>query len=387
MRRIRICQIITELRPAGAERVVYELARRLDRRRFDVRVVALRGGAVAERLAEAGVGVDVLGMRCKCDAPRLVGLAGLLRGGRFDVVHTHLFHADLAARAARLVVSLPRLVHTVHVAEARFRPWHFALPRLLVGGADCIICVSRGVRDHHARRSGLPPWRYVVIPNGIDAAAYARDYALRARLREEWNVGEGQVLVAFVGRLDRQKGVDTLLSAAETLAARAPRLRFVIAGDGPQRPLVERYVAGRESGRCVFLGHVADVRGVLSAADVLAMPSRWEGFGLAAVEAMAAGLPVVATRVAGLTEIVEDGRTGVLVAPDDAEAFARAIEELSADTRLRETLGRAGRRRAVEQFDISATVSAHEALYERTAGVGDGRGLGDGGEGERDFTD
>jgi glycosyltransferase involved in cell wall biosynthesis len=369
MGRIRVCQLITELAPAGAERCVYELATRLDKDRFDVRVVALRGGQVADWLARAAVPVTVLGLRGKRDALKLGKLTEVLRSQQFDLVHTHLFHADLAGRPAARLAAVPHIVHTVHVAEGRFRPWQFAYARFLSGYCDRIVCVSQAVRDHHAKRSGLPLWRYVVIPNGIDAEAFSRDEASRRRLRAEWGIDGHEVLLAFVGRLDRQKGIDTLLAAISHLGARGCPMKLVVAGEGPKRPLVENFIERGEGGRfCRMLGFVTDIRGMLSAADALVMPSRWEGFGLAAGEAMAAGLPVIATRVAGLSEIVVDGQTGILVDREDVVGLADAITRLAGDAELRCRLGEAARRRVIEHYSISANIAAHQALYAEVAG-------------------
>jgi len=364
MRPLRVCQLLTELGPAGAERCVYELSRRLDRGRFDTHVVALRGGAVEQWLLRAGVGVTVLGVRGKCDVGKLARLVELLRWRQFDILHTHLFHADLAGRAAAWLAAVPHLVHTVHTAEARFRPWQFAAARLLADRCDRVVAVSASTRDFHARRSGLPISRYTVIPNGVDAAAFARSDDDRRLLRGRWGLAEGQVLCAYVGRLDFEKGVDVLLSAASHLASRGQPIELVVAGDGRRRGLVENFMEHGEGGRrCRYLGFVQDIRGVLSAADLLVMPSRWEGFGLAAAEAMACSLPVVASDVPGLRDVVVHGETGLLVAPADAIALADAIERLSGDAKMRSGMGRAGRKRVVKHYPIQAVIEAHQELY------------------------
>jgi glycosyltransferase involved in cell wall biosynthesis len=368
---IRVCQLITELRPAGAERCVYELARRLDRGLFHMRVAALRGGAVAEALRSAGVETVVLNVRGKWDVAGVWRLARLLRHWRIELLHTHLFHADLAGRLGAAMAGVPHVVHTVHVAERRFRPWQFAWARLAAGRCDRIVAVSRDVAAHHAALSGLPPHRYQVIPNGIDVAAYARDEAARERLRAQWGVSEGRVVIVAVGRLDRQKGLDVLLRAAGLLFAKNPDLRLVIGGEGPQRKELESLVAELRLGACVrLLGFVQDVRAMLSAADIFAMPSRWEGFGLAAVEAMAAGLPVVASRAEGLREVVEEGRTGLLADVEDAEGLAQCIDICAHDPPGRADMGRRGAARAAEFFEISRTVEAHERLYLEVCGRG-----------------
>ncbi|MHC4983831.1 MAG: glycosyltransferase, partial [Planctomycetota bacterium] len=261
MCRLRVCQLITDLGGGGAERVVYELASRLDGRLFEVQVVALRGGQTAELLADAGVKVTVLGVRGKWDLPKLGGLAGLLRSERIELLHTHLFHADLAGRLAASLAAVPHLVHTIHTAEGRFRPWQFAFTRFLSGRCDKLICVSPSARDWHSRRSGLPSWRYKVIPNGIDARAFSRDEQARSRLRAQWGIDKNQFVIVFVGRLHREKGIDMLLSAMSHLSARGTAHNLVIAGDGPERGMVETFIShGEGGGRCRWLGFRRDVR-------------------------------------------------------------------------------------------------------------------------------
>lgn len=365
-RRIRICQMITELGPAGAERCVYELARRLDPARFDVGVLALRGGEVAGWLAREGVPVRVMDLRGRWDVAAMGRIVSLLRRWKPDILHTHLFHADLVGRTAAWLAGVPRLIHTVHVAEARFRPWQFAWARMAAGACDRIVCVSDDVCRHHAARSGLPRSCYEVIPNGIDVEAFAPDLELRRRLRGRWGVPEERCLLAYLGRLDPQKGTDVLVSALSHLGARQEAVDLVIAGDGPLRWMIENYTAVGEGGdRCRHLGFVHDVRGLLSAADVLVLPSRWEGFGLAAAEAMAAGIPVLGTRVPGLRQVVCDGQTGLLVAPEDVPALADAMLRLATNQDLRVRLGEAALERVRRQFDIRRNTALHAALYSR----------------------
>ena len=368
MSKRRVCQMITELRPAGAERCLYELATRLDKDRFDVHVVALRGGAIADWLTEAGIRTDVLGVRGKWDVFKLGHLADVLRREQTTVLHTHLFHADLAGRAGAFLAAVPNIVHTVHCAEARFRPWHFAFARLFADACQRIVCISQSVLACHSRRSGLPMRCYTVIPNGIDVSAYTRDDEARVRLRREWGLADEAPLAAFVGRLVEEKGIETLLAVMSHLASRGQPVHLVVAGDGPLRDAVTNYARHGEGGRyCRVLGHVRDVPSVLSAADMLISTSRREGFGLAVIEAMAASLPVAGTDVIGTHDLVLPGRTGLLVPADDVVALADAVERLAADTDLRRRMGRAGRQRAEQHFLIDATIAAHETLYEQVA--------------------
>ena len=360
--------MITELRPAGAERSLYELATRLDPDRFDVRVVALRGGQVADWLVEAGIRTDVLGVRGRWDVFKLGRLAKLLRRERADILHTHLFHADLAGRAGASLAAVPNLVHTVRTAEGRFRPWHFAFARFFAGRCRRIICVSPSVLAGHSRRSGLPQQYYTLIPNGIDVQAYARDDEARTKLRRQWGVGRDQPVAVFVGRLTEDKGIETLLSVVSHIASRGQGLHLVVAGDGPMRNVVENYAAHGEGGeRCHVLGHVRNVRDVLSAADMFITTSRWEGMPLAVIEAMACSLPIVGTDVAGTRDAVQRDKAGLLVPADDVVALADTVARLAAHADLRESLGQTGRQFASQHFTIDATVAAHETLYDQVA--------------------
>lgn len=364
MTKLRICHLITELKPAGAERMVYELATRTDRDRFDVSVIALRGGSVADQLEKAGIPVDIVGLRCKYDVLRLRRVVKALRKYQPDILHTHLFHADVVGRFGAWYNEIPHLVHTVHVAEGRFRPWQFSFARFLSQGCERMICVSPSVRDFHMRRCGLPERAYQVIYNGIDPEKFSHDPASRSRLRAEWQLGEDAPIVGFVGRLDHQKGVDLLLSAMSHLAARGEGVNFVVAGEGPQQEIVENFARHGEGGSfCKYLGFVEDIRAIYSAVDIVVMPSRWEGFGLVAGEAMAAGLPVVATDAPGLRDVVVHDETGLVVEGTDPFALAESVQMLVDDPQLRETLGKAGRKRVMEEFSIDAMVKNHEDLY------------------------
>lgn len=367
---IRVCQLITELRLSGAERVVYELARRLDRSHFEVCVAALRGGQVAQMLQEAGVPVYVLDVRGRWDIGKFALLRRILKERRVDLLHTHLFHADLVGRPAAMLAGVPHLVHTVHVAEQRFRPWQYAYARLMDYRCDRIVCVSDSVRDHHSRHSRLPLSTYTVIPNGVDTTAFSPPVAgeQREQTRRRWGVTLDQTAVLFVGRLDRQKGLDVLLAAMARLGAAADtsaRFRFILAGDGPQRPIVEKYLASQYGSNCRYLGFVSDIRQTLQAADIFVLPSRWEGWPLALAEAMAAGLPCIGADAPGIRDIIQQGQTGLLAPAEDPAALEEAIVRLANDADLRLRLAAAGQARIRGDFSLERNVATHEELYRR----------------------
>lgn len=367
---MRVLQLITELRPAGAERIVYWLAAGLPRERFqpEVACISRRRGQVGQWLAAAGVPVHYLDAAHKADARALPRLRAVLAAGRFDVLHTHLFHANLLGRLAARRGAVRALVSHAHVVERRLRPWRRWLDRWTARRTDCQVCVSEAVR-RHLEHGGFPAEKLVVIRNGIDLAPFARPPSEEEarRLRAELGLAPEDRALLFAGRLNRQKDPLTLLAAMPAILARAPAAALLVAGDGPLRARAERLAARLGLGaRARFLGWRPDVPALLAISELLVMPSAWEGFGLAAAEALAAGVPVVAGDVDSLPEVV--GGCGALVPPGDAAALALAVAGLlAAPERLRE-LGRAGRERARAEFARERMVAEVAALYERLAG-------------------
>lgn len=366
---IPILLAITELDPGGAERALVALATGLDPERWRVRVVSLGDrGAMAEPLDRAGVPTLALGCRSAREFPRAAReLAAILRDDPPRIAQGFLFHANIVARvAARLAFReaperRPIVLAGVRVAEPR--PWHNRLDRLTRAWCDGWVCVSEGVRRHVARALALPldDPRLHVIPNSVDPARFD---VPPANLRQELGCPPDgpEFVVAFVGRLAPQKGWPELLDAWKS----TPRvMRLAIVGDGPDRDDLARRVADDPDlrARVRWLGRRDDVPALLRAADALVLPSRWEGMPNVALEAMAAGLPVVATEVEGIPELVVPGETGWIVPPRDPRALAEALRELESDRRRAERLGAAGRARVERRFSPAAMVAAYERLW------------------------
>ncbi len=219
-----------------------------------------------------------------------------------------------------------------------------------------------------------------IVWKGIDPEIYKK--AAPAPLRSELGIGNNSVLVGFVGRLDEQKGIPDLLEAMRLAASASPEISFVLAGDGPLRPRVATYVERYGLSETVhLLGFREDIPSLLKAFDFLVMPSLWEGFGYAALEAMAAGKAVIATNTSSLPELVEDGVTGLLVPPHSPEELSVAIGSLAADRNRQSEFGAAGHERAVRMFTLARMVDETEefladvvegnvARYEQPVAIG-----------------
>jgi len=277
-------------------------------------------------------------------------VARAVRRARPDIVHTHLVHADVyGAPAAR------RLVSTKHNDDPfRAGPFRF-VERALARRASRIIAITESLARFQVERVGIPERKLVTIHYGLDA------------LPQPWGVnppdglrGNVRVLLA-VCRLDAQKGVDVAIRALPAVLERHPDARLVVLGEGAERRRLEQLA--EELGVPVHLaGRVPDVAAWLRRAAVLVHPVRWEGFGLAVLEGMLAGLPVVASRVSSLPELVADGETGMLVPPEDPHALASALVRVLDDPG---GLGAAGRRRAQERFSVARMADATLDVYEQ----------------------
>lgn len=362
--RLCVLTMIDGLMTAGAETVATRIALALDRDRFESIICSTRPSAAQHVEAARAQGIEVLelGRRSKVDVWRWRPLVRLLRSGRVDVVHAHKFGSNLWAALLKPRTRLPVLLAHEH-------SWSYEgtlrriVDRELIGRrADAIVAVSPTDRMRMIELERIPAEKVVFIPNGIPDLPRGDDQ----RVRHELGLAASDWVVGTVCGLRPEKGLETALRALSRLAPERPQLRFVVVGDGPQRPRLER-LADEFGVRALFLGHRRneEMPDLLAAMDVLVCSSRFEGMPLAVLEWMAAGKAIVASRVGGIPAIVEHGRDAVLVPPRDHAAFADEIARLLDDPGERQRLGEAARRRQREAFRFDQTVALLESLYER----------------------
>ena len=275
-----------------------------------------------------------------------------------EVVHAHGARAAWVAALAHRHRPFP-LIFTAHNLVGRGLPSRLGLSFV---GFHCVrvLAVSPSVADSLAA-CGVPRAKIQVIPNGIDLDYFGRLDTDRAAARKSLAVPESAFVVAAAARLSREKGLDTLLFAAGQRAG----MTFLVAGDGPLRPALARSAPPNAK----LLGRLADVRPLLAAADVFAVPSRREGQGMAALEAMAAGVPLVAARVGGLADMLADGETALLVPPDDPDALAAALSRLQSDSRLRQKLVTNALALVRERYALRPMLDAVADVYREVSGA------------------
>jgi len=358
---VAVLYIITELNTGGAQVALWRLLARLDRLRFSSTVACLYNGdkAVAQAIRALGVQVWDARMRHKADLAALWRIYRWIRHLRPTILHTSLFHANLPGRILGRLAGVPVVICSERTM-AMESEWRYRLNRWTIGLVDRVTVVSAQVRDFCTAHIGLPAGKLVLIPNGVELPP--APLASRQEVRAELGLPLNAPVAGAVSRLDPVKGVCFLIQAL----ARLDGVRLAIAGDGPERAALEA-LAERlgVAGRVHWLGQRGDVQRLLPAFDLFVQPSLHEGLPNTVLEAMAAGLPVVATGVGGTPEAVVDGVTGLLVGPGDPEMLARAISRLLDDPATRQAMGQAGRERVVQHFTVERMVAQIETLYEQ----------------------
>ena len=349
----RILYLIEALDLGGAEQVVIRLARGLDRSQFQPVVCCLTTrGRFAPLLEEAGVPLFCLDKRPKLDWPLISRLKKLIRDQRVDLIHSHLFTANLWGRLAARVSGAP-IVVTEHSVDA-WKGWpHLWLDRGLNPLTTHWVFVSRQVRDFYERRLGPLGERATVIANGVALPERGAPPA-----------GRRPVTLATVGRLAPEKEQVRFVELLGDLHREGLPVRGLIVGEGPQRAAIEQLVRARGLERIVELtGLVTSMEGLWAQVDLFCLTSSREGLPLTALEAMAHGIPVLATSVGGIPECVQEGVEGTLVPFGDWEKFRVQARRLIQDEALRRRMGQAGRARVENQFSERRMVERHHQLY------------------------
>jgi glycosyltransferase involved in cell wall biosynthesis len=349
-----VVHVVGQLQVGGMEKLLVEFARHADRERYSLHFVNLGDrGVIAEELEELGWPVTSLDVGTGLRPWVILELARRFRNLGASVVHTHNSRALLYGGPAARLAGARVVIHTRHGQEFGISARLARAVRWATRSADKAVCVSKDSADS-AREQGIPERKICTILNGIDLS----------RFRPALPGSSGPIV--SVGRLSPEKDFATLVRAAAIAVEKDASFRLEIAGDGPAADSVRGLVAELKLGHAVtLLGQVKDIPSLLARGSIFTLSSLTEGVSLTLLEAMASGLPVVATRVGGNPEVVDDGVTGLLVPPADPPLLAAALLALWGDPRKREELGRAGRARVEALFDVRNMVAAYEELYRR----------------------
>lgn len=389
----RIMQLVSNLDIGGAQEVVRTLAEQLATAGCPVVVCAFCDGPLRRDIESLGIPVEVLPDRRSAVVAlpaftrEMLGLrrslVELIERYRIEVIQTHLLRsldflalslkAGRAGRGVKVYWTFHNANFDLRRDHLRRHGWllepkrraHHLLYRLGARWADGLIAVAPEVKTSILATMPLPAGKIVVINNGVDAGRY-RPAVDRAAVRRELGLVDGDRAIVVVATLKEQKGHRYLIEAASALADWFPTARFLFVGDGELRQdLTERIAARGLERRVRLLGTRQDVPELLAASDLFVLPSLWEGLSMALVEAMASGLPIVATEVSGTRQVLTHGETGLLVRPGDADALARAIAAMLADPARAAAMGEAARRHIETNFGARQQAAEHLALFSR----------------------
>jgi glycosyltransferase involved in cell wall biosynthesis len=370
--RVRVLQVV---RPAvgGMRTHVLQLANGLRSFGFESELACPGDSDLVHNALEAGLlvhPVPIVGpLRPWHDLVAIISLAEVIRERRPALIHAHGSKASLIARVATMLSRRTPTVVTVHNqvlyggVSRTTRRTYVTFERLLARRTARIVAVSEAVRRELVDDYGLPAGKVTTVHNGLDLAPFLAPGDRRAA-RERYGIPTDALVFGLAARFAPQKALDVLVEATAPVLEADPRTWLIVAGDGPLIEVVRtkaRATAVRD--RMLFPGFETDVPGLLAALDLYVSPSIAEGLGLATIEAMAAGLPVVGTKVGGTPEVVEDGVTGVLVRPGKSGPLGAAIARLLAHPAERKRMGEAGRERALAEFGETKMLERIAALY------------------------
>lgn len=354
-KRIKILHIIPTLDMGGAERLLVDIVKGLDKERFEPVVVCFKRGGVWERELAASARLIIIRRNSKFDLFSIFKLNSLIKTERPDIVHTHL-GGDIYGRLFAGLAGVP-VVSTEHNLNRDESMIITLAKRLTLPFAKKVIAVSAAVAKDAAQRYGLSEQKTIVIHNGVDLARFS--------FVERFPTG--QIRLGSVGRLTTQKDFSTLIQAVAKLKDHSFSLE--IAGEGPLRGELEKLIKELGLGsKVALLGNRSDIPSFLQTLDIFILPSLWEGLGIVVLEAALSGLPVIAARVDGLTEIIDEGTNGLFFEAGDSDALAAAILKLLGSPELARRLAAALADKVKQDFSLEKMVRAYERVYEQAYG-------------------
>ena len=364
---MKIIFIIDSLQRHGTQRALSHLVRGLRDLGYQQTVIALNDPVapnIMEDLIAAGCEVKRIGR-----FPLLLGgagwwrLVGILKRSKPDIVMTMLDFSDMLGRPAARLAGCRVLVGSIRARNPAKPSWQRWLGRMSIGWADKVIVNSCEIVSYVCETEGARHDQVAVIPNAVENLR-ARSAGLRERYRQQIGVNSDTMVLGWVGRLRAQKNAGLLLQACAQLPANLPRWKVIVLGDGPERALFSSRVDKlRLNDRLIWLGERNDVEGWLAAMDLFVHTADFEGMPNAVMEAMAMGLPVVASGVDGTRELIEDGVSGYLVAPRDVSGFASRIASVMRDPDLARRFGERAHLDVLQRFGMAHMIRAYDELF------------------------
>jgi glycosyltransferase involved in cell wall biosynthesis len=371
MRKIRLFYLITGTSVGGAEKAVLDLSTSLDKTRYEITVGSLKDkGLIGEQLEKGDIEVVSFGLQ---EGSGLAGflsslfiilkVARVLKRKKADIIHTFLFRANLIGRISAQFAGKPIVISSLRTMEEE-KKYQLFLERITSFMVDKYIAVSERVKEHAIRNSKIPPDKIITIYNGVRPWG-DRTAVDPGAMRRALGIAPSDRVVMVIGRLRKEKGHSFLIDGINEVRKRIPEVKLIIAGDGEEEEKLKAQVKRLSlSDTVVFAGLRRDIPELLTIAELVVLPSLWEGMPNCLLEAMNTGKPVVATTVGGIPEVVQNGETGILVPPRDSHALTEAIMRIFSQREEAHAMGMKGRKRVEQLFPLKKTLEATEVVYQ-----------------------
>lgn len=359
-RPLRVAHVVQGLDVGGLEKLVIELVRRADRRVVLPEIICTDAGGRWASLGPSAARVSVIGARPGLDWRAVMHLVQHFWRSRTDVIHSHNERAHFLSTLAGRVLRIPVLINTRHGVHTPTTRRGSLRRRAMAALSQTVVAVSSAVRDATIQMDRIPPCKVRTIVNGTDVTAVR---LTRDEARQRLGLCDGSFVIGAVGRLVPEKNYASLIEAFDRARTEIPQLAAAVLGDGPLAGALQEAARARGCHGLRFYGYRPDAVSLLPAFDLFVQPSLTEGISLSVIEAMAAGLPVIATAVGGIPETIGNGEAGILVPARDVGALTGAIVALARDPGRGASLAHAARQRAERCFSIDTMVRTYEALY------------------------
>ena len=368
--KIKILYIITSSGIGGAERILYYTATGLDYNKYDISVCSLKKmGEIARALEKQGIAVYCLHMGDResfwgwlSSIIALIRLFPYLIRIRPTIIHSFLFRANILARIAGYLTGIPIIISSTRVMGGEKKYFHY-VEMITSFMVDHYVAVSESVQRYIIDKSKISAEKISVIYNGVNIKS--QDNSCEQNPKMPFKIEDKDRILMTVGRLHKQKGHCYLIQAVSKVRKEFPNVKLLVAGEGEEENNLKKLVKSLDlTNEVIFAGLSSDIEGILSMAELFILPSLWEGLPNVLLEAMAAGKPVVATKVGGISEIVVPGETGMLIPPRDTDALAIAIIDLLQNRLKAKDMGEAARIRAGKRFSIYKMIEKTENLYQ-----------------------
>lgn len=361
MNKIKVMQVITQLPGGGVEQLLVDLLPQLNRDHFNISLCCIhKRGHLVDVLQARGVPVHLVKLNSRWDPIGIYRLTRLMQKEQIKIVHTHMYASSISGIVAARLAKVPVIIanmHSMHEWHTKRRIW---TAKKLFNSADKIIAVSDCIKKDLIDKLKLEPQKTLTIHNGVDLARFTPQIEVAGQ-NENLDIKDDEFVIGAIGRLVAFKGFTYLLKAAKIIYSQQPKFKLVIVGGGElKQPLKQQAQELGIADKVIFTGRQDNVLPFLASFELVVMSSITEGLPIVSLEAMAMGKAVVASRVGGIPEVVEERVTGLLVPPKDPSALAQAIITLMENPELRKSLGQAGRARVEEFFSL-------QHMYEQTA--------------------